>query len=128
MLDVLKFRTDFPEFSDITAFPDAQINFWLSLSEKMLNGSRWGDFLDYGRELFTAHNLALQSESIISSKEGAIPGASTGVTTSESVDKVSVSYDQNAGLEPGAGHWNLTVYGKQFIRLSRMVGAGGIQL
>ena len=34
------------------------------------------------------------------------------------------SYDTATASEEGAGFWNLTVYGQEYIRQARMVGAG----
>ncbi|ECY4647086.1 DUF4054 domain-containing protein, partial [Escherichia coli] len=45
-----------------------------------------------------------------------------------SVDKVSVSYDTSATLNPDAGFWNNTRYGAEFYQLITMFGAGGRQL
>ncbi|PSY57320.1 DUF4054 domain-containing protein [Escherichia coli] len=57
------------------------------------------------------------------------PGGSTnGVQSSKSVDKVSVSYDISATLNPDAGFWNNTRYGAEFYQLITMFGAGGRQL
>ncbi|ECC3368559.1 TPA: DUF4054 domain-containing protein, partial [Escherichia coli] len=48
--------------------------------------------------------------------------------SSKSVDKVSVSYDTSATLNPDAGFWNNTRYGAEFYQLITMFGAGGRQL
>jgi hypothetical protein len=52
----------------------------------------------------------------------------TGVINSKSVDKVSIGYDTAGGIEAGAGHWNLTIYGTRLIKLIKMVGAGPVQV
>lgn len=123
-----KFRTDFPEFSDAENYSDAQVSFWLSIADRMLIESRWGDVVDQGRELFAAHNLVLGRQAMASSSAGGAPGIGSGLVASKSVDKVAVSYDTTSGIEPGAGHWNLTTYGTRFIWLANMMGAGGMQL
>jgi len=130
-MNAAKFRADFPEFADVAQYPDAQVNYWLGFGELMLRPERWGTALPYGLGFFAAHNLALWRQDMNAVSRPGVPGTpglSTGATSSKTVDKVSVSYDQSAGLVEGAGHWNLTVYGKQFIQMSRMMGAGGIQL
>lgn len=122
------FRVDFPEFASTGTYPDAMVNFWLGLAGKLLDPTRWDDLLDYGTELFVAHNLTLAARDQKSATAGGIPGAGGGVVASKAVDKVSVSYDTAlAGIE-GAGNWNLTTYGTRYIQLARMVGAGGVQL
>lgn len=127
-MDSQTFRTDIPAFADEAKYPDAQVNFYLGLGNKLLNETRWADLRDYGLELFVAHNLVLAAMDSESSETGDVPGTNTGAVASMAVDKVNISYDNTASLEPNAGHWNLTTYGKQFIRLARMVGAGGVQL
>ena len=117
-------RLDFPEFADNTAYPDGTINFWLSIAGKMLNAVRFDDMLDNATELFVAHHLVLWKRDQVA----AVPGQATGLVASKSVGGVSVSYDTNSTIEEGAGHWNLTVYGSQFIKLARMFGSGGLQL
>jgi len=122
------FRTDFPEFASTTTYPDATVNFLAGLSANLLDATRWGALLDYGTELFIAHNLVLSAQSVKSSAAGGVPGASSGLTSSKAVDKVSVSYDTASAAVDGAGNWNLTTYGTRYIQLARMIGAGGIQL
>jgi len=52
----------------------------------------------------------------------------SGVTSSKSVDKVSVSYDNSGTINPDAGFWNKTGYGQEFFWWWSMFGAGGRQL
>lgn len=127
-MDAAKFRANFPEFADAAQYPDTQVNYWLEFGALMLRPQRWGEALSYGLEFFAAHNLALWRQDMNAARKGGVPGLSMGATSSKAVDKVSVSYDQNVGLVEGAGHWNLTIYGKQFIQFARMMGAGGVQL
>lgn len=127
-MDAQTFRTDFPAFVDETIYPDAQVNFYLGLGTKLLSSPRWSDLRDYGLELFVAHNLVLSAMDAEASSAGDQPGTNTGAVASMAVDKVNISFDNTASLDEKAGHWNLTTYGKQFIRLARMVGTGGVQL
>lgn len=122
------FRADFPEFASTATYPDSTVNFWLGLAGKLLSVDRWGDLLDYGTQLFVAHNITLAARDQKAASAGAAPGTGTGVTASKTVDKVSVSYDTALGGVEGAGNWNLTTYGTRYIQLARMVGAGGVQL
>lgn len=121
-------RTDFPEFADTTLYPDSGINFWLNIAGNMLNASRFGNLLDVGTELFTAHNIVLERQAQAAALNGAPPGIQQGPISSKGVDKVSISYDTQAAIELEAGHWNLTVYGTRFIKLARMFGAGPVQI
>lgn len=125
---VNNFRQHFPEFTDTEKFLDTTIIYWLTLALKLLNVDRWGDLLDNGAELFVAHNIALEAKALQEGSTGGIPGSSTGLLSSKSVDRVSISYDTSSSLEDGAGHWNLTIYGKRYIRLARLVGMGPIHV
>lgn len=121
-------RTDFPEFANVTSYPDAVVNFWLVVAAKMVNAPRWGNMADVGVELFTAHNLVLEFQAQAASANGAAPGAATGPVSGKTVDKVSVNYDTGASSELNAGHWNMTTYGTRFIRFAKLFGAGPIQV
>lgn len=126
-MDVATFREDFPAFSNNGFYPDDQVTYWLNLGGKLLPADRWDDLLDDGLQLFVAHNLVLERGAQAAAANGAPPGQATGMVAGKTVDKVSVSYDTSAAMELEAGHWNLTIYGQRFIRLARMVGAGGVQ-
>lgn len=126
-MDAATFRADFPEFADLAKFPDGSVNFWLTLAGKLLRPDRWADVLDQGLELFVAHNLALAAFAN-PSKVGAIGGVFSGMVSAKTVDKLSVTYDTTVGLDPKAGVWNLTTYGRLFYTLMQMAGMGGTQL
>lgn len=122
-------RTDFPEFASTTVYPDSMINFWLGVATKLVaNINRWGTLLDFGIELFTAHNLVLQAQGLADVAVDNVPQVATGAISGRTVDKASVTYDTASTIEEDGGHWNLTNYGKQFLRLARMIGSGGLQL
>lgn len=122
MIDATKFRADFPEFAGAAKYPDAMVNFWLNLAAVRLSPTRWADMLDYGTELFVAHQLTLATRS---AKNG---GAVVAPVSAKSVDKVSVTYDTSAVTLDNAGHWATTSYGQQFWQLLMLAGAGGVQL
>jgi hypothetical protein len=127
-VSVAQFRADFPEFGSTDIFPASQVTFWLNLASLLINPNRWGKVLDAGTELFVAHNLAIEARAQAEAAGGGIPGGQVGPMNSKSVDKVSIGYDTSAGIEAGAGHWNLTTYGTRFIRLAKMFGAGPVQI
>lgn len=122
------FREHFPEFSSTATYPDAQVQFWITVAEKLLPADRWFDLIDEGVELFTAHHLAIGKRDKDTADVGGTPGTINGPQTSKSVDKVSASFDTGAVTYQGAGFWNGTMYGIRFWRLAMMVGAGGVQL
>lgn len=127
-MDAAQFRADFPEFADITKYPDSAVNLWLNLGVKVLAPDRWCDYLDVGLELFIAHNITLAANNQLAEAVGGTAGQVKGPLTSKSVDKVSAGYDTGAVALDDGGFYNLTTYGIQLLQLARMVGTGGIQL
>lgn len=125
---VAQFRNDFPQFASSTTFPDAQIQFRLGLADIQLDQNRLGSMFAYMVELFVAHYLYLYAADSRSSSVGGAGGGNSGIQTSKSVDKVSVSYDTSATLNPDAGFWNNSRYGSEFYQTLIMFGAGGRQL
>ena len=130
MFDKAAFRAAFPEFADTARYPDAMLDFWAGIGERLMfpQQHRWDTVYDYGLQLFVAHNITIASQNVKAGAAGGVPGGVSGPTTSKSVGSVSVSYDTASSIEPSAGHWNLTTYGKMLIHLARMIGAGGIQV
>lgn len=113
-----EFRAAWPEFTDATKYTDAAIARCLSVAEMQVSATRWGEMRTWVVGLHTAHNLTLAYENMGN------PGGE-GVISQEKVGGLSVSYD-TSGWEKDAGQWNRSIYGEQFIRYSRMIGAGGV--
>lgn len=128
MINEAQFRATYPEFTDPTRFTGAAIGVQIAFAGLRLTSDRWADLLDMGAGLFVAHHMALSDRARASAAAGGSPGTVTGIVSSKSVDKVSVSYDVSSISLTDAGHWGMTIYGIQFLQLSRMVGSGGIQL
>lgn len=126
--DVGAFRTNFPEFADPVAYPSAMINFWAGLAGKLVRPCVWKDCWNEGISLYVAHEITLEAQSKKAAGAGGVPGTSGGIANSKTVGSVTVGYDTTSTAEKDAGWWNLTNYGKQFIRLARIFGAGVIQL
>lgn len=127
-LDIPTFRAEFPEFSDTTVYPNAQITFWAGVAEKQVNRQVWCDEWTVGVSLYVAHEITLAAQNKKAAAVGGVPGTSGGIANSKTVGSVSVGYDSSTTTEKDAGYWNLTNYGKQLIRLARLFGAGCIQL
>lgn len=123
-----QFRTDFPEFSDKTKYPDLSVNFYLTQADNLLVQERFGDQFVYLAELFTAHYTELRGRRSAQAALGNVNSSSGGILTSKSVDKVSASYDVSGIINPDAGFWNNTDYGREFYWWWEMSGAGGRQL
>ena len=118
---VSDFRRDFPQFADPAKY--------LNLADELLSENVTGKKLfPYFAELFVAHYMTLWAADSRAMLVGGPGGSTNGVQSSKSVDKVSVSYDTSATLNPDAGFWNNTRYGAEFYQLITMFGAGGRQL
>ena len=120
-------RAQFPAFADSARYPDAQADFYIGLAGKLLSADRWGTVLDHGTALFAAHFLAIDR---IASQGGTrgLPGTGVGIVTGGSVDKVSYTRSVSEVMETDAGHWGMTTYGLQYLRLARMMGMGPVQV
>ncbi|UQN68018.1 DUF4054 domain-containing protein [Burkholderia multivorans] len=127
-MDVSQFRQAFPEFDDTTTYPDALVQFWMTVAVSLVNADRWGDLTDLGIALVTAHHLALAVKDQKMAAVGGVPGQVSGPQSSKAVDKVSASYDTAAVAINDGGFWNATMYGVRYLSLAMMMGAGGMQL
>lgn len=127
-MNAAQFRIDFPEFADTSKYPDARVNFNIGMATKRLNVDRWADMLDYGIELYTAHHLVLSARAQAAADLGGLTGVGNGVIASKAVDKASVAFDTAAGTIDDGAAWNLTTYGVEFLQLSRLAGAAGVQI
>jgi hypothetical protein len=126
-VNIAGFRTNFPEFSDDTKYPTTEIEFWAdSVAVNIIDASRWGNSYSAGLQLIVAHYLVLQN---LDKKAATTGGVTTGgVIASKAVGSVNVSYDNSVGAVDGAGDWMRTSYGRRFYNLSRLFGAGAVQL
>lgn len=123
------FRLQFPAFKDTLRYTERQVQFYIDMSAKMLRVERWGSMLKEGQALFVAHFLALDRLAQLSPGGIAgVPGSAVGVLNSGSVDKVSFGKDVQSVMEDGAGHWGMSIYGMQYLRFARMMGAGPVQI
>lgn len=127
-MDKAQFRLDFPEFADNVKYTDSQLDFWATVAELQVNKQRWCNLWATGVKLYVAHEVVLAAQNVKASAVGGSPGQQGGIANTKTVGSVTVGYDSTTSTEKDAGYWNLTTYGKQFIRLARMFGAGAIQL
>ena len=122
-LSTTQFRADFPEFGNIGVFPDSMVQYWIRVANLLLNPKVWCSALCLATELFTAHQLTIEAETMQTANIGGFPGKSKGPINNSGVGGVSVGYDSVQSSEAEGGHWNLTVYGTRVYRLIRMFGA-----
>lgn len=126
--DVPAFRTAFPEFTNTESYPTPMVNFWVSFVTQQIDPCIWKNSWNTGVSLYLAHELTLARQNAQAAGVGGTPGLQGGVATSKTVGSVTVQYDAQTTTEKDAGYWNLTTYGKQFYRLSRVFGARCVQL
>jgi len=132
MISASQFQQNYDEFGNTEVYSPSVVQNVLTLAYLMLNSERWGAILDYGAQLFTAHYLALArrsaNENASDNSANNPTGTMIGPISARSVDKASVNYDTANAIIEGGNHWNLTIYGVQFLDMSRMVGAGPMQV
>lgn len=124
---IAQLRLDFPEFASTAVYTDAVVQFWITVTTSLINQERWGVLSQQGQELAVAHYLVLAAKDEAAAAAG-IPPGSVGLVASKTVGPVSLGYDNGVATEEDGGFWNLTTYGLRYLRLARMMGAGGIQL
>lgn len=122
------FRQLLPEFSDSSIFVDEVIEQWLLIASQLLKEERWRTMYSMGIALFTAHQVSLQRQAMITAQRGGVPGFGLGVVASKSVNGVSISYNNMLNVLKDGGDWNLTTYGVRFLSFARMFGSGGFQV
>ena len=126
--DVAAFRVSFQEFADEVAYPNQFINMWVGLASAMVNYNVWKTQYTLGVSLYVAHELVLSAQNTKTAQAGGPPGVTGGIANTKTVGSVTVGYDTTSTAEENAGYWNTSNYGKQFIRLARVFGAGAIQI
>jgi membrane protease subunit (stomatin/prohibitin family) len=128
-MDINDFRASFVEFSNVATYPNLLITNWSTLAEQITSAAVYGTTYDWAVQLCTAHCLSLAGTNAATGAAGGAPGGGGGVVSSKSVGDVSVSYDTTIGMAPAsASQWNATTYGRQYWDLSRLFGAGCVQL
>ncbi len=130
MFDIGAFRSAFPEFANTVDYPDQMIAFWAELAEVQVRSCIWKppSVRVKAMDLYVAHEITLARLNVKASSVGGTPGVSGGIANNKTVGGATIGYDTTSTAEKDAGYWNLTNYGKQFIRLVRIFGAGCIQL
>ena len=128
-LPVSGFREAFPQFTE-ALFPDARVQFWLSLAEKTCSEARWEDLWAEGCYLQAAHNLTLERAAAKATDGTGGVDATAGPVVGVSKSAGGVSKSENragptATASISAGHWNSTIYGQQYWQLVMLIGAGG---
>jgi hypothetical protein len=72
------FKAAFPAFTSDTDYPIPMLTYQLSLAVKLHNADRWGELLDDGIMLWTAHMITLEQQSSAAAAAGQSAGAIAG--------------------------------------------------
>jgi hypothetical protein len=121
------FRGTFKAFTDANRYDSQMVEFWLGVAYLRLPADRWGNLLDLGAQLYTAHNIVLEAKNQLTAKTGGMPGTSAPIS-SKTAGKVTVAYDNGVSTYENAGHYNQTDYGRRFWELVQIIGAGPVQV
>lgn len=115
------FRAVFPEFANVTAYPDAQINAHIALAGCYISTQNYGD-LDfnaraYAIELMAAHLLTLDLKASAGTSGGGVASAAGGQVISASIDGVSVSMTVPPNKDQLQYWLNQTPYGQRYLAI-----------
>jgi hypothetical protein len=113
---------------DTGPYKDAWIDTYITVATILMNSGRWQTLYQTGMQYLVAHYITLFKKAVDDANPGGYPGLARGTINSETPGTVSVSYDTALSGEEGAGNYNLTQWGQQYIRCARLIGMGPIQL
>ena len=120
-----QFIVNYPAFANTTTYAPSIVQMYLNDAYLMLSAPLWNNMLDRGAQLFAAHYLVLDAQANATAANGGVPGLEVGPVSSKGVGPLSKSYDTTVGVNPDAGHWAQTMYGRRFYQMQRMVGMSG---
>jgi hypothetical protein len=123
-------RAAFPAFADEAIFPDTMVEFWLTFAGQQCPAARWKELRTHGVMLLASHHLTLAAAAGKATDGTGGMDAAAGAVVSESkaVGSMSKSISRagpGATADARAGHYNDTIYGKQYWSLVQTIGAGG---
>lgn len=118
------FRTLFPQFSNVSTYPDLTLQSYFDLATGYVANDSYGDMTDAVRtqalNLMTAHLLAVAALIAQNNYQGQV-----GVITGANIDNVSITLEP----PPQRGQWrwwlNTTPYGGQLAALLDAQSVGG---
>lgn len=122
------FRQSFEEFADPGIYSTGRLTRLANAALLQMDAGRWDTWLDMGTDYFVAHKLTLEDRARARADVGGDPGLINGPQTAKAVGEASATYDATSVVVENAGEFNLTVYGLEWIRLARMIGAGPLQV
>ena len=126
------FRTNYPEFSDDTTYPDAIVTQALCEGDAESGGCGWGvydvdchNFKQRGMFLYAAHWLFSRYPNGATAPSSTVNQGSAFSANSKSVGDESVSFDAGSNdISFGAAWLKSSMYGQQFLMLKGRAGMG----
>jgi hypothetical protein len=112
------FKLRFPTVFD--AVDNSRVQLFIDLSALEISESQWGNFFDEGMSQRVAHVITVDLRNATS------PNQDSGTVTSKSIGKIKLTYATGAQTVITNEDLKSTGYGKEFLRLSKMIGAGAI--
>ena len=129
------FKKIYPHFyyaDGICRVPEEVLDMYIEFAHACLKEKRYKKAWKMAMGLFVAHFLLLYMQSLVDPECASATviqaGQTKGLTTSKTVDGVSVSYDFSTALADldGWASWKLTNYGVQLATLAKTYGMGGM--
>lgn len=108
-----------PEYAKKT---DAELDLFATEAECEVSEKKWGCKYDRAVGLITAHLIAMSERA----KNSGTGSSGTGQLTKVKVGQLERTFDAGAGTGSDDGSYNLTIYGKEFIRIRKQLLKGPI--
>lgn len=130
---IAEFRTAYPQFADLTTWPDSIVEKALCEGDVATGSSRWGAYQDEchnfkqrGMFLYAAHWLTVYYPR--GGNQAPDPNPNW-AWNSKTVRSQSISYDTGSqNLNPSDAWLLSTLYGQQFYREMRKAALGGVSV
>ena len=124
-VNVATFRIRFPEFSDVTEYPDARIQLFIDDTVLYIGSdeTRWCNKYDIAQAYLAAHLLSIGTLS-----EAGDSSSSSGAITTKKAGGVSVTRASNSSQELGTsdGFYISTIYGQMFLNIRNTCFVGAL--
>jgi hypothetical protein len=113
-VSVAGFRTRFPEFSDITEYPEARVQIFLDDASLCVDPERFLTMTDIAIYYLAAHDLSIGERTAA----GSGSASEIGPVTSKSAGQVSKSHAVNSlDLNQSDSYYQQTLYGLKYLNI-----------
>ena len=115
-----------PEMSNPDAYPTEMVKIYVRMSASELSEKRWGDHYAFGVALLTAHRLCIRAQAI--NADGTINADAGRGIASRSIGPASLTYYSTSSDTGDDAYYSSTWYGREYLRLAKIMGIGLLQL